>query len=162
MSRKKLPNCVTLQHGASLGVLSPSRPLPERGPSPLTPDVRSDDDEGMRTTTALRRRHGFHVSPETRLGVWTVSLAGFAVVGFVTLITAAGLGADAGGWPDWVRIPVVTAVLGSGTASAVTGLVATVRQHERSWSVVCATAFGVLMAAVLLRELAEGFGWLGS
>src|SRR5665811_2634728 len=46
-----------------------------------------------------------------------------------------------------------------GIGAVVTGLVAMVRHHERSWMVVLATVFGLLPLALLISEIALGKFW---
>ena len=52
--------------------------------------------------------------------------------------------------------------MASATASAVTGLLAVFRQHDHTWLVVTATVLGVLVTVLMLQQVAEGLGWLGS
>ena len=54
---------------------------------------------------------------------------------------------------------VVTA---SAVGSAVTGSLAVVRRHDHAWSVYAATGTGALLTALMLREVAQGLGWLPS
>lgn len=113
--------------------------------------------------TTLDGHHGVHWAPETRLGAWTISLAGVALGGLAMLATAFALGAGpADSFSDnWFLSVVGTAILGTATAAAVTGVLAILRGHERSWWVLCATACGVIMTVLMLQQVAEGFNGLG-
>ena len=50
-----------------------------------------------------------------------------------------------------------------GAAGAlVTGGVAVVRRHDRSWIVTIATGVGALVTVATLMQIAEGLGWISS
>jgi invasion protein IalB len=113
--------------------------------------------------TTLNRHPGVPWSPETRLGAWAIRLAGVALGGLAVLAVAFALGLEPADRfsDDWLLSLAGTAVLASGAAAAVTGVVAILREHERSWSVLCGTACGVLMTVAMVQQVAEGVGWLG-
>jgi hypothetical protein len=109
-----------------------------------------------------RRFHGTHAPPETRLGTWALALSGLAVAGTValSLAFAAGLERGEGFTDNWFVTGAGFAILASAAAAAVTGLVALVRDHDRSWLVASATVLGMLVTLVTLQQVAEGLGWL--
>lgn len=112
----------------------------------------------MRTPSTMTH-HGVHWSPESRTGRWTVALAATALAGLVLLALGVGLGLveSAASFSDsWLLTGWGVAVLGSALASVVVGALAVVRRHERSWTVYLAALFGLLVAAVLLQEVAQG------
>jgi hypothetical protein len=113
------------------------------------------------STTPLRH-HAMHWSPETRLGNWALSLAGVAVGGTVALTIgfAAGLEPADSFTDNWFLTTAGLAILASAAASVVTGSLALVRGHDRSWLVVGATGLGALATALMLQQVAEGLGWL--
>jgi hypothetical protein len=61
---------------------------------------------------------------------------------------------------NWLLTAAGGVILASAAASAVAGSWALVRGHDRSWLVVSATGLGVLMTALMVQQVAEGFGWL--
>lgn len=116
------------------------------------------------TTAPVKGHHGMHWNPVSQVGRWALGLAGIAVAGTVALALAIGAGlkdAD-GAAADWFLAVWGVAILVSATASAVTGLVALFRAHDHAWWVVGATVLGVLAAALMLQQVFEGLGWLGS
>lgn len=110
------------------------------------------------------RFHGTHARPDSRLGTWAVALSGLALAGTValSLALAAGLERGEGFTDNWLVTGVGFAILASATASAVTGLLALVRDHDHSWLVASATVLGMLVMLVTLQQVAEGLGWLSS
>lgn len=112
--------------------------------------------------TPLQTHHGMRWSPETRMGRWTLSLAGLAVGGIVASAIAFSLGMEhADSFSDKPRLTLAGfAILASGATSVVTGLLALIRRHDRSWWVLSATGLGVLTTALMLQQVAEGLGWL--
>jgi hypothetical protein len=116
------------------------------------------------STTPMRTHHGIQWSPESRLGRWTLALAGLAVGGTVAIVVAFAAGLDHGGSfsDNWVASLAGVAVFASATASAVTGLVSVFRHHDHTWLVITATVLGVLVALLELQQVAEGLGWLPS
>lgn len=113
--------------------------------------------------TAFNGHHGADWSPETRFGTWSISLAGVALGGLAVLAVAFALGAGPADrhFDTWFLSLVGTAILATGAAAAVTGALAIMHAHERAWSVLCATACGVILAVLMLQQVAEGVGWLG-
>ena len=103
------------------------------------------------------------MEPRSRLGQWTVALAGVAVAGTAAAILgfATGLLEPADGFTDkplltiWGIVMVV-----SSTASVVTGALAMVRRHDRATLVVAATIAGLLVAALSWQQVFEGLNWL--
>lgn len=114
-------------------------------------------------TTTSGPRHGMHWAPGTRSGTWAVYLAGLALAGTVSLAIAFAAGMEpADSFSDkWFLTVVGVGILGSAAASAVTGVTAIVRSHERSWLVIAGTVVGGLLTALMLQQVIEGLGWLG-
>jgi hypothetical protein len=97
--------------------------------------------------------------PESRVGWWAVALAGLTVAGVVLIALAFALGVvePADSFTDnWVLTVGGLAIWASGVSCVVAGAVATIRRHERSWMVLVATLLGLLPAALLLSEVAQG------
>jgi hypothetical protein len=103
-----------------------------------------------------------HWLPETHVGKWALSLAGLAVGGTVALAIAfaAGLEPVDSFTDNWFLTVAGLAILASATASVLTGFLALIRGHDRSWTVVSATGLSVLVTALMLQQVAEGLGWL--
>lgn len=100
-----------------------------------------------------------HWAPDSRIGKWTVALAAGAVAGLVLTGVgfATGVLESAPSFTDnWLLTGWGAAVLVSGAASVVTGALSIVRRHDRSWTVLLATCLGLLVAAVMLNEVAQG------
>lgn len=116
----------------------------------------------MRTTVWKDHHTGW--SPESRVGWWTVSLAGLALGGTLGLAVAFAFGLEpADSFSDnWLLTGYGIALLASAVASVVTGAVALVRHHDRSWVVVTATVAGTLITVLMLQQVAEGVGLLSS
>lgn len=114
------------------------------------------------STTPLHTHHGMRWAPETRLGTWALSLTGLALGGTVAIAIAfsAGLEPAESFTDNWFLTVAGVAILAGAAASAVTGLMATIRRHDHSWSVLSATVVGVLLTALSLQQVAEGLGWL--
>ena len=110
-------------------------------------------------TKHLSIRHDLRGWPESRVGRRAIMFAGFSVAGIVLLVLSFAFGivepadsyTDSGAQLVWGLGIWVCAV-----AAFVSGLVAIVRHHERSWMVVLATALGLLPVALLLSEIALG------
>lgn len=116
----------------------------------------------MRTTVWKDHHSGW--SPESRVGWWTVSLAGLALGGTLGLAAAFALGLEpADSFSDsWLLTGYGLALLVSAAASVVTGALALVRHQDRSWVVVTATVAGTLITLLMLQQVAEGVGLLTS
>jgi hypothetical protein len=114
----------------------------------------------MGTTTL--RHHEMHWSPQTHLGRWAAALAGVAIGGTAALAIAFTAGLEhGGGFTDhWFTSLAGVAILASAAFSVVTGSIALIRSHERSWVVWGATVLSVLVTALMLQQVAEGLGWL--
>lgn len=97
-------------------------------------------------------------APETREGRLSVMLAGASFAGLLilTLSFAFGLVESVETFSDnWLLVAWGGAVLAAGAAAAVVGIVAS-RRGEHSWSVTAATVIGVLLAMLVLNEIAQG------
>lgn len=114
------------------------------------------------STTPWRTRHGRYWSPETPLGRWALSLAGLSLAGNVALAIAFSAGVERADsfTDDWLLIAAGVAIFTTAVASAATGSLAMVLHHDRTWSVVSATALGALVTALTLQQVAAGLGWL--
>ena len=113
------------------------------------------------STTPLRH-HRMHWPPETHLGRWALSLAGVAVGGTVAVAVAFAAGVETGDsfTDNWFMSLAGVAILASAAVSVVTGSVALIRDHDRSWAVLAGTALSLLVTALMLQQVAEGLGWL--
>jgi hypothetical protein len=110
-------------------------------------------------TTLMSSRHHVHWTPETRLGRWAVVMAGLSLAGVVLLVLGFVTGvvepadsySDSRGQAVWGLL-----IWASAIAALVTGVVATMRAHERSWLVRGAVVIGLLPPVLLLSEIALG------
>jgi hypothetical protein len=118
----------------------------------------------MSTAAPLKVHHSMGWSPASRLGRWTLGLAGLAVAGTAALAIAfsAGLEAAESFSHNWLLTAAGLAVLGVALASVATGLLALTARHDRSWAVVLATVAGMALSALFLQQVAEGLGWLSA
>jgi ABC-type uncharacterized transport system permease subunit len=110
-------------------------------------------------TTHSSTRHDMRGWPESRVGRRAIKLAGFSVAGIVLLVLAFALHLvePAESYTDsWAQLVWGVGIWACGIGAVVTGLVAMVRHHERSWMVVLATVFGLLPLALLISEIALG------
>lgn len=114
--------------------------------------------------TVPSTHHPMPWSATTRLGAWAVVLAVLTFGGTIALALALALALEPGsGFTDsWLVDAAGLTVLVSAVGCVVAGLLAVVRRHERSWTVVTATAVGAVVTAVTLLQVAEGLGWLSS
>ncbi len=112
------------------------------------------------STTPLQQ-HGMHWVPETQVGKWALSLAGLAVGGTValTIAFAAGLEPADSFTDNWFLAVAGVAILASAAGSVISGILALIRGHDRSWLGVSATGLSVLVTALMLQQVAEGLGW---
>ena len=97
--------------------------------------------------------------PGSRVGQRAVQLAGLSVAGIILLVLAFtfNVAEPAENYTDsWAQLIWGVGIWACGIGAVVTGLVAMVRHHERSWMVVLATAFGLLPLALLISEIALG------
>ena len=110
-------------------------------------------------TTHSSTRHDMRGWPESRVGRRAIKLAGFSVAGIVLLVLAFALNLvePANSYTDsWAQLVWGVGIWACGIGAVVTGLVAMVRHHERSWMVVLATVLGLLPLALLVSEIALG------
>ena len=97
--------------------------------------------------------------PESRLGRRAVALAGLSLTGIAVLVLGFALNIvePADSYTDnWVQLVWGVGIWGCAVAALIAGLVAVVRDRERSWMVVTATALGFLPLVLLLSEIALG------
>ena len=110
-------------------------------------------------TTSSRSRVAVRRLPDSRLGRRAVALAALSLVGIVLLVLgfALDLVEPADSYTDsWAQLLWGVGIWVCAVAAFVAGLVAIIRQHERSWMVVAATALGLLPVVLLLSEVALG------
>ncbi len=111
----------------------------------------------MATHSSLR--HDMRSWPESRVGRRAVTFAGLSLTGIALLVSSFALGIvePAESYTDsWGQLVWGVGIWACAVAAFVTGLVAIVRHHERSWTVLLATGLGLLPLALLLSEIALG------
>lgn len=97
--------------------------------------------------------------PESRIGRQAITLAGLSLTGIVLLVLSFALGIveAADSYTDsWAQLVWGVGIWVCAVAAFVTGLIAIVRHHERSWMVVLATVLGLLPLVLLISEIALG------
>ena len=110
-------------------------------------------------STQSRSRPDMRGWPETPLGWRAVTLAGLSVTGIVLLVLGFALDIvePADSYTDnWAQLVWGAGIWVCAVAAFVTGLVAILRHHERSWMVMLATVLGLLPLVLLLSEIALG------
>ena len=110
-------------------------------------------------TTQSSTRHEVPGWPQSRVGRRAVALAALSVagVGLLVLSFALGIVEPADSYSDsWGQLVWGLGIWACGIGAVVTGLVAMIGHHERSWMVVLATALGLLPLVLLLGEIALG------
>ncbi len=110
-------------------------------------------------TTHSSTHHDVRGRPESRVGRWAVRLAGFCVAGVVLVVLAFALNVvePAKSYTDsWAQLVWGLGIWACGIGAVITGVVAILRHHERSWMVRLATVLGLLPLALLLSEIATG------
>jgi len=103
--------------------------------------------------------HDVRGRPESRVGLWAVRLAGLCVAGVVLVVLSFALNIvePAKSYTDsWAQLVWGLGIWACGIGAVVTGVIATVRHHDRSWMVKLATVVGLLPLALLLSEIATG------
>lgn len=111
--------------------------------------------------TAVSRWH-VPMAPSSRLGQWTVALAGVALAGTVAAVIAfaTGLVEPADSFTDKPLLTVWGIVMvASSTASVVIGALAMFRRRDRTLLVITATVVGALVATLSWQQVLEGLGW---
>jgi hypothetical protein len=97
--------------------------------------------------------------PESRVGRRAITFAGLSVTGIALLVLSFALGVvePADSYTDsWPQLVWGVGIWVCALAAFVSGLVAILRHHERSWILVLATALGLLPVVLLLSEIALG------
>ena len=114
-------------------------------------------------STALHT-HGAGWAPDSRAGRWSVTLAGLALGGTILLAVAFALGLEPADSfsDDWLLTGAGATILACGAAAVVTGAIAVVRRHDYSLLVAAAVGLGLVPVVLMLQQVAEGLGWLGS
>ena len=110
-------------------------------------------------TTHSSIRHEIPGWPESRVGRRAIILAALSVAGVVLLVLSFALGIvePAKSYTDsWGQLAWGLGIWACGIGAVITGLVAVIRHHERSWMVALATAVGLLPLVLLLGEIALG------
>ena len=107
----------------------------------------------MTTGTGDRHWH-FRFWPIERFGRWSVGSAVAFVVGFTGLMLAAASGQEKGetfsdNW--WLTGPALLLFVGAFSA-LVSGVVAMIREHDRSIGVILSTLVGLLVAFFVTGE----------
>ena len=103
--------------------------------------------------------HGMRWAPRSQAGRWSVALASGAIAGLALSIVgfATGVLESASGFSEnWVLTAWGLTILATAASSAITGGLATVLRHDRSWTVLGATLLGACALALLLHEIAQG------
>jgi hypothetical protein len=111
----------------------------------------------MATHSSLR--HDMRGWPESRAGRRAITFAGVSVTGILLLVLSFALGVvePADSYTDsWAQLVWGAGIWVCAIAALVAGLVAMIREHERSWMVVLATALGLLPLGMLISEIALG------
>ena len=111
----------------------------------------------MATHASLR--HEMRGWPESHAGRRAITFAGLSLTGIALLVVSFALGVvePAQSYTDsWAQLGWGVGIWVCAIAAFVTGLVAIVRHHERSWTVLLATGLGLLPLALLLSEIALG------
>ena len=107
----------------------------------------------------MQVHHGMRWAPRSHTGRWSVALAAGAVAGIALSIVgfATGVLESASGFSEnWLLTGWGLAILATAATSAVTGGLAIVLRHDRSWTVLGATLLGACALALLLHEVAQG------
>ncbi|HEU4912681.1 MAG TPA: hypothetical protein VFV76_12365 [Actinomycetes bacterium] len=78
----------------------------------------------------------------------------------VAIAFAAGVDTGDSFTDNWFMSLAGVAILASAAVSVVTGSVALIRGHDRSWLVLAGTGLSLLVTALMLQQVAEGLGWL--
>jgi hypothetical protein len=109
-------------------------------------------------TTQSRTRLVTRGWPETRIGRRAITLAGLSVTGIVVLVLSFALGVEpAKSYTDsWAQLVWGAGIWVCAVAAFVSGLIAIIRHHDRSWMVMLATALGLLPLVLLISEIALG------
>lgn len=110
-------------------------------------------------TTHPSTRHEIRGWPESNVGRRAITLAGLSLagVGLLVLSFALGLVEPAKSYTDsWGQLVWGLGIWVCGIGAVVTGLVAIIGHHERSWMVVLAAAVGLLPLVLLVGEIALG------
>ena len=110
-------------------------------------------------TTHPSPRHDVRGRPESRVGRLAITFAGLAVAGVAVLVLGFALNIvqPADNYTDsWAQLVWGLGIWACGIGAVVTGLIAMVHHHERSWMVALATVLGFLPLFLLLSEVALG------
>ena len=98
--------------------------------------------------------------PQSRIGRWSVALAGVSVTCIALLVLVVyvlGLVEPADSYTDdWAQAAWGVLIWATALASLVVGVVAITRRHERSLLVMAAVLLGLLPVALLISEIALG------
>ena len=104
-------------------------------------------------------RHDLPGWPESRVGRRSIGFAVLSLAGIVLLVISfvLGIAEPADSYTDsWPQLVWGAGIWGCAVTAFVTGVLAIVRHHERSWMVMLATALGLLPVALLISEIALG------
>ncbi|MFC5177315.1 hypothetical protein [Nocardioides taihuensis] len=109
--------------------------------------------------TPLSLRQDERGWPESHVGRRAIMFAGLSVLGIALLMLSFALEVvePASSYADsWAQLVWGAGIWACAFAAFVSGLIALVRHHERTWMVVLATGLGLLPLALLLSEIALG------
>lgn len=110
-------------------------------------------------STDLRSGRHMRGGPDSNVGRRAITLAALSVTGIALLVLGFALDIvePADSYTDsWPQLVWGAGIWICAVAAFVTGLVAILRHHERSWMVMLATALGLLPFVLLLSEIALG------
>ncbi len=102
------------------------------------------------------RKGTFLGLPKTKVGWWSVALAGIFLL--IIALLSTGVPGKLPGQPRWLGQPILTPICGlsmlaCGLAAGVTAVIGAFRHHERAWPLWFSMFIGVGMLLVLVAEL---------
>lgn len=127
----------------------------EKGTSTLHERTRSEHDRLVNSSTSPAPIGPRRLVPATLLGRRCLGFLGVGIVGLLAMVVSVGSGQEGGdtfadNW--WISGPALVAALGL-VGAFVTGLIAIVRNRERSLPVILATIVGALVPMFLIGEI---------
>ncbi len=97
--------------------------------------------------------HGLLRRPSTWLGRWSVALAVAYLVLYVVDIAVLMQLADNAPWRSAVVPPYAIVMLACGLGAGIVGLMAILRQHERSWIAWLGVCFGLTSLLLIIGKV---------
>lgn len=116
-----------------------------------------DQNKTQSMTTPSSTRLGPRGWPYSRTGRRAITFAGLSLTGIALLVAGFALNVvdPADSYTDsWGQLVWGVGIWGCAVAALVAGLIAILRDHDRSWMVAVATALGLLPVVLLLSEIA--------